>query len=169
MTPAANSELLADNDIMQFYVNELDRPDVIRLLQEHLDSMVDISPPGSVHALDLDALRHPDIIFWTVREESVLLGCGALKKIDEEHGEIKSMRTASAHLGKGVASALLQEIIKESIKQGFRRLSLETGSTDRFAAAKSLYAKFGFRECEPFANYSNDWHSLFMTKELSAD
>jgi putative acetyltransferase len=124
------------------------------------------SPPESIHALDLEALRQPEITFWTIWEGGELLGCGALKELDSRHAEIKSMRTASPHLRKGVAKNLLQHILEEARRRGYIRLSLETGSMAAFEPARQLYAKFGFAYCEPFADYVEDPYSVFMTKEL---
>jgi putative acetyltransferase len=119
-----------------------------------------------VHALPIEGLRKPEITFWTVWEDGVLLGCGALKELDSQHGEIKSMRTASRHLRKGVAQTLLHYIIGEAARRGYRRLSLETGSMQAFEPARELYARSGFTSCGPFADYVEDPNSVFMTKEL---
>ncbi|HET9131525.1 MAG TPA: GNAT family N-acetyltransferase, partial [Terriglobia bacterium] len=124
------------------------------------------SPPESVHALDIESLRKPEITFWTIWQESELMGCGALKQLDSSHGEIKSMRTAAAHLRKGVATAMMVHILAEARRRSYRRLSLETGSADVFAPARSLYTRFGFRFCSPFADYVEDPFSVFMTREL---
>ena len=124
------------------------------------------SPPESVHALDLDGLCTPDITFLTAWDGETLLGCGALKRLDATHGEIKSMHTAAAARGKGVASAILSRIEETARAEGLERLSLETGSTDGFAAGRSLYARHGFAECGPFADYEPDPFSVFMTKAL---
>jgi len=124
------------------------------------------SPPESTHALDLDGLRRPDITFWTAWDGNVLVGCGALKELDPAHGEIKSMRTAATHRGRGVASAMLTRILEEAAGRGYRRLSLETGSGEFFAPARTLYAKFGFVPCPPFADYWDDPNSCFLTREL---
>src|SRR2546429_278089 len=141
---------------MEIKVDDLSGADVAELLQGHLQSMAAISPPESMHALDIDALRQPDITFWSVWEGEQLAGCGALKELDAQHAEIKSMRTASAHLRKGVASKLLQHIIDEAKRRNYRRLSLGTGSMESFEPAHRLYAKFGFRNCAPFADYIED-------------
>ncbi|HKS26823.1 MAG TPA: GNAT family N-acetyltransferase [Pyrinomonadaceae bacterium] len=151
---------------MEIRIDDLRGPEIQELLQEHLRSMRHNSPPESVHALDVDALRRPEITFWTVWEEGELLGCGALKELDSRHAEIKSMRTASRHLRRGVASAMLSHIIEEARRRGYTRLSLETGSQAVFEPARSLYASFGFRYCEPFADYVDDPNSVFMTREL---
>jgi putative acetyltransferase len=136
------------------------------LVHEHLRSVALHSPPESVHALNLDALRRPEISFWSVWKDSELMGCGALKALDAHHGEIKSMRTSSLHLRKGVAARLMHHILEEAKRRSYRRLSLETGSMDAFAPARSLYARFGFRQCGPFADYVEDPYSVFMTREL---
>jgi putative acetyltransferase len=151
---------------MDIRVDDLNGPEIIQLLQEHLHSMTLHSPPESIHALDIEKLRKPDITFWTVWQDSKLMGCGALKELDAAHGEIKSMRTASAHLRKGVATAMLNHILGEARKRSYRRLSLETGSMEAFAPARSLYARFGFKPCSPFADYVEDPYSVFMTIEL---
>ena len=151
---------------MEIRVDDLSGPEIAALLQEHLRNMHLHSPPGSVHAMDLSRLRSPDITMWTAWEGPELLGCGALKELDAQHGEIKSMRTASRHLRKGIASALLQHIVDEARKRSYRRLSLETGSMAAFAPARILYARFGFRFCGPFADYIEDPNSVFMTLEL---
>ena len=151
---------------MDIRVDDLSGPEITRLLREHLRSVALLSPPESMHALDLEALCRPEITFWTVWQDSELLGCGALKELDATHGEIKSMRTSPAHLRKGVAAALMSHIMEEATKRSYRRLSLETGSMEAFAAARSLYTRFGFRPCGPFADYVEDPYSVFMTREL---
>lgn len=144
----------------------LDDPRVVELLDEHLSGMAEHSPPDSIHALDLAGLEAADITFWTVWNGGELLGCGALKELDPSHGEIKSMRTAAAHLRRGVGRALLTHIIEESVRRGYGRLSLETGSGEAFEPAHALYRKFGFDYCGPFADYRDDPFSRFMTIAL---
>ena len=146
--------------------DDLSGPEVAALLQEHLASVALHSPPESVHALDLEALRAPEVSFWSVWQGSELVGCGALKELDASHGEIKSMRTASSHLRKGAAATLLEHIVNVARKRAYRRLSLETGSMEAFAPARALYARFGFEPCGPFADYVEDPYSVFMTREL---
>jgi len=141
--------------------------EIIALLGAHLDTMAMHSPPESRHALDLDGLRAPDVTFWTVWEEARLLGCGALKELNQAHGEIKSMHTVEAARGRGVARRLVQHILAEARRRAYRRLSLETGSMAAFAPAQALYSGFGFRHCEPFADYRHDPNSVFMTLELA--
>ncbi|QQP94702.1 GNAT family N-acetyltransferase [Lysobacter enzymogenes] len=151
---------------MHIREGQLDRPEVIALLREHLQGMAELSPPESIHALGLDALKHPQISFWSAWDGEELLGCGALKRLDAEHGEIKSMRTADAHRRRGVAAAMLEHILAEAARRQYRRLSLETGSMDGFGPARSLYARYGFGYCGPFADYRDDPNSVFMSKTL---
>lgn len=151
---------------MDIRIDDLSGPEIARLLQEHLDEMFLHSPPESVHALDLEKLRRPEITFWTVWKDGALMGCGALKTLDAAHGEIKSMRTARDHLRKGVAATLMRHILRVARERGYRRLSLETGSPDAFLPARAMYERFGFEECGPFADYVEDPYSVFMTIEL---
>ena len=151
---------------MEIRANTLGHRKVAQLLSEHLRGMAELSPPESVHALDLDALRAPDISFWSVWDGDELLGCGALRELDARHGEIKSMRTASAHRGKGVASHLLQHLLDEAARRGYTHLSLETGSMTGFAPAHRLYERFGFTRCAPFADYRDDPNSLFFSRNI---
>jgi putative acetyltransferase len=132
------------------------------LLDEHLRGMAKHSPADSMHALDVAGLSDPAITFWTVWDGDELLGCGALKELDGRHGEIKSMRTAADHLGKGVASRLVEHILDVAMQRGYRRLSLETGSGGAFEPAHALYRKYGFDFCGPFADYKPDPFSRFM-------
>ena len=149
--------------LLQIRSDDLTGKKIADLLQEHIENMYEITPPGSVHALDLEALRSPDITFWTAWEASELLGCGALKELDSRSGEIKSMRTAKAHRCKGVASKILEHIIKEAERRGYDRLNLETGAIPEFAPAQALYARYGFKYQGPFADYIDDPNSVFMT------
>ncbi|HEX8748441.1 MAG TPA: GNAT family N-acetyltransferase [Pyrinomonadaceae bacterium] len=151
---------------MEIKIDDLEGREIRQLLEEHLRNMHLHSPPESVHALDLEGLRRPEITFWTAWEDGELLGCGALKELDARHGEIKSMRTSSRHLRKGVAACLLNHIIEEARRRGYGRLSLETGSMEAFDPARRLYANFGFKYCGPFADYIEDPNSVFMTREL---
>ena len=147
-------------------LDDLSRPQVHALLREHLSHMHELSPPDSVHALDLAKLRGPDISFWTVWDGATLLGCGALKELDATHGEVKSMRTPSSLRGRGAGRAVLARIVQEARDRGYARLSLETGTHAAFAPAQRLYRSFGFDDCGPFAGYRHDPHSAFMTLAL---
>ena len=147
-------------------LDDLSSPEIAELLAEHLSDMYEQSPPGSVHALDLDELRKPEITFWSVWSGEELAGCGALMELDREHGEIKSMRTANAFRGKGAGKSVLLHIIDEARKRNYKRLSLETGSMAFFDPARRLYESYGFEYCSPFADYVPDPNSVFMSIEL---
>jgi len=152
---------------MKIEIDDLSRPETQAFLSEHLQSMYELSPPESVHALDLEQLREPAITFWSAWEESLLLGCGALKELDARHGEVKSMRTAVAVRRQGVARALLAHIVAAARQRSYERLSLETGSMDAFKPAQKLYESFGFEYCGPFGEYNEDPNSVFMTMRLT--
>jgi putative acetyltransferase len=128
--------------------------------------MREITPPGSVHALDLAGLRAPEVTSWSLWEGTELLGCGALKELDPASGEIKSMHTAEAHRGRGVASRILEHLIAEGRRRGYRRLLLETGSFPAFGPARSLYEGYGFQYRGPFGDYADDPNSVFMALQL---
>ncbi|CAM4285591.1 GNAT family N-acetyltransferase [Paenibacillus tarimensis] len=151
---------------MEFKVDDLTGPEIQALIDEHLRDMAEHSPPESIHALDLQGLKRNDVTFWSVWKQGELMGCGALKELDSGHGEIKSMRTAYAHRGKGVGRQILAYILEEASRRGYRRVSLETGSMDAFRPARNMYESFGFQYCPPFADYVEDPYSVFMTKEL---
>ena len=147
-------------------IDDLQHPAIHALLNEHLQNMYELSPPESVHALDLEKLRAPDITFWTAWEDDVLLGCGALKELDHKHGEIKSMRTPLAYRRKGAGRAILTHMIEVAKERSYERLSLETGTAEAFIPARKLYQSFGFTYCEPFGDYTDDPNSVFMTLRL---
>ena len=151
---------------MDIRIDDLGGPEIAALLHEHLRDMHRVSPPESIHALDLESLRRPAITFWTIWDAGILAGCGAIKELDPQHAEIKSMRTASSHRRKGVAKQLLQHLLDVAKQRGYTRVSLETGSMDFFMPARALYASFGFENCPPFADYIADNNSVFMTKQL---
>jgi putative acetyltransferase len=151
---------------MKIEIDDLSRPEIHALLNEHLKSMYELSPPESVHALDLDKLRKPGITFWTAWEGSLLVGCGALKELDRKHGEVKSMRTPSALRRKGAGRAILAHIIEIARSRSYERLSLETGSHEAFTPAQTLYESFGFARCGPFGEYRDDPNSVFMAMRL---
>ena len=151
---------------LQIREDDLTGKEIADFLQEHLDEMNEISPPESVHALDLEALRSPNITFWSAWEGLELVGCGALKELDSKSGEIKSMRTAKTHRKKGVASKILEHIIKEAERRSYDCLNLETGSFPEFIPARALYIRYGFEFRGPFGKYIEDSNSVFMTKKL---
>jgi putative acetyltransferase len=142
-------------------------PRTIALLEVHMSGMLANSPPGSCHFLDLSGLERDDVTFWTVWDGEALLGMGAMKQLDAGHGEIKSMRTDAAHLGKGVGAAMLGHILETARARGYARLSLETGSTPAFEPAIRLYQRHGFEVCGAFGDYCDgDPFSRFMTLAL---
>ena len=151
---------------MNIRIDDLRGPEIAGLLQEHLRDMHATSPRESVHALDLDGLRKPEITFWTIWKDDRLAGCGALKTLDARHAEIKSMRTAASFRRRGVAKAMLQHLLVEAKRRGYQRVSLETGAMAYFEPARRLYASFGFQPCAPFADYRPDPNSVFMTMEI---
>jgi putative acetyltransferase len=147
-------------------VDDLSGPEIAAFLAEHVQQMRSITPLESKHALDLDGLRVPEVTFWSVRDGDTIVGCGAIKTLDADHAELKSMRTASTRKRSGIASLLLEHILDEAKRMGFTRLSLETGSAEFFHPARRLYEKFGFGYCAPFADYRPDPNSVFMTREI---
>ena len=151
---------------MKIEIDDLSRPAVHALLNEHLQSMHALSPRESVHALDLERLRAPSITFWSAWQDGQLLGCGALKELGPTHGEVKSMRTPSARRRSGAGRAILTHIIEVAQARGYQSLSLETGAVDAFKPAQTLYESAGFVRCGPFSDYPEDPFSVFMTLRL---
>jgi putative acetyltransferase len=151
---------------MRIVVDDLTSEAIARFLEEHIRDMRSVSPPESKHALDLDGLRKPNITFWSVLDGDLIAGCGALKELDAQHGEVKSMRTAASHRGHGIGAMMLQHIIEEARRRGYIRLYLETGAMPFFTPARRLYARHGFVPCAPFADYKEDPNSVFMTLAL---
>lgn len=146
--------------------DDLTGAEIAALLRLHLDEMHQWSPPGSVHAMPIERLRAPDVSFYSAWHGARLAGCGALKELDAEHGEIKSMRAHPDYRGRGVGKAILLHLLAEAGKRGYTRVSLETGRRDAFLPARRLYEAHGFVECPPFADYRADSFSLCMTREL---
>lgn len=138
-------------------------PEVRALLERHLAFNHAVTPPGHVHALDLDGLLEPSVTFCSARRNGVLLGVGALRRLDEAHAELKSMHTTEPARGQGVGRAIVEHLLTVAADRGFRRVSLETGTMDAFAPARALYAKVGFTECPPFGDYTVNPHSVCMT------
>lgn len=151
---------------IQIRLDDLSDPRIAEFLEEHLKDMRRVSPPESVHALDLERLKKPEISFWSVWSGAELVGCGALKRLDAEHVELKSMRTALSCRRKGVGKLILEHAMSEARRLGYRRMSLETGSMPFFEPARSLYASYGFVQCPPFAGYKVDPYSVCMTRIL---
>lgn len=153
---------------MRIEPGDLDAPDVQDLLREHLDDMFATSPPESVHALSDEGLRHPDVTFFTARDDDgALLGCGAIKRLGDGAAELKTMRTVHAARGRGVGAAMLAHLLGVARERGAASVHLETGSMEYFAAARRLYARHGFVETGPFGDYAPDPLSTFMRLDLA--
>lgn len=150
----------------EIFEGELDRDDVRALLAQHFAEMQAGSPPEACHVLPIDGLKDPAIRFFSIREDAVLLGCGALKRLSDDHGEVKSMRTADAALGRGVGKAMLDHLLEIARQEGVTRISLETGSTEQFAAANRLYEKNGFERTGAFGDYADTPWTHFYTREI---
>ena len=153
---------------LRIEVDDVTRPEVIALLEEHLANMYEITPAEHVFALDVTKLRAPDITFWSVWDGETLVGCGALRELDATHGEVKSMRTPKALRRRGAGRAVLERIVATARERGYKVLSLETGSHPAFDPAQGLYRSFGFDYCGPFADYEENPSSVFMTLRLDA-
>ena len=155
---------------MHIIEDDLTGTEIRALLETHFAGMLASSPPGSCHFLDFDGLNAPDVTFWSIwakdKSGDSLAGCGAVKELDVGHGEVKSMRTHADHLRKGVGARMLEHIIGTARARGYRRLSLETGSTPDFDAAHALYLRYDFQYCPPFADYVEDPFSRYMTLAL---
>ena len=153
---------------MRIEVDDLTRPEVIALLEEHLANMYEITPAEHVFALAVTKLRAPDITFWSVWDGATLVGCGALRELDATHGEVKSMRTPKALRRRGAGRVVLERIVATARERGYRALSLETGFHPAFEPAQSLYRSFGFDYCGPFGDYEANPSSVFMTLRLES-
>lgn len=151
---------------LRFLEDDLASDEIVALLELHLREMHAWSPPCSVHAMPVERLRAPDVTFWSAWDGDKLAGCGALKHLDADHGEVKSMRAHPEYRGKGVGKAILVHLLEQAKARGYSRLSLETGTSDEFAPPRGLYAAHGFEECGPFSDYQPDPFSYFMTRTL---
>lgn len=157
----------AEPATLQIAVDDPHAPDVHALLERHLAFAHRHSPPEDVHAFEGDALAESDVTFFSCRRRNELLGVGALKHLDDAHAEIKSMHTAEAARGRGVARAVLRHVLQVARDRGYDRVSLETGFMAAFAPARALYASAGFTACGPFADYRPSPHSAFFTLQLT--
>ena len=140
-----------------------DNPEVHEFLIKHFIELRSVSPEGSAHVLDIAGLKHPSIKFWSLWEENDLMGSGALKFLDKEHGEFKSIRVSNNFRGKGNGTKVINHLINEAKKLNIKRLSLETGAGNFFSNARKLFDKSGFKRCEPFSHYKSDINSVYMT------
>ena len=154
---------------MRIEIDDVSRPQVLALLEEHLRNMYELSPPDQVFAFDASKLRAPGVVFWTAWEDETLLGCAALKQLSASQAEVKSMRTPASLRGHGAGRALLNHILQVSRERGYRELFLETGRHPAFTAAQTLYRSVGFKECGPFGDYRENGNSVFMSLRLGAD
>ncbi|AYF78257.1 GNAT family N-acetyltransferase [Nocardia yunnanensis] len=152
---------------MRLLTDDLTHPAVLALLAEHVTEMQANSPEDSMHALDVEALRKPELAFFSAWEGERLAGCGAIKELDPTHGEIKSMRTTAAFRGHGVGSLMLRHLLEVARGRGYERVCLETGASEFYLPAVRLYERYGFTPCGPFADYAEDPHSVFMTRSLT--
>lgn len=152
--------------LLAFQVDDLTGDQTRALIARHLAGMHANSPPGNVFAFDIDRLRSPDVTFWSAWSGEVIAGCGALKVLDAERGEIKSMRVDDAFLGRGVGKAILEHLIDQARLRGMTSLWLETGSSPAFAPALKLYENHGFERCGPFGDYEANPFSIFMTRRI---
>lgn len=151
---------------MEIRLDDASGPEIVRLVEGHLANMHAITPPGSVHAIGIEALRAPGVTLWTAWDGAELLGCGALRELDATRGEIKSMRTSEARRRSGVGARILETILEEAARRGYRELLLETGASAEFVAARTLYARYGFEPRGPFGDYADDPNSVFMARRL---
>jgi putative acetyltransferase len=151
---------------MRIEIDDLTRPQVLALLEEHLAHMFELNPPDKVFALDVNKLRAPGITFWTVWDGDLLAGCGALKELAPRQGEIKSMRTPQALRRRGAGRVMLDHIVGTARQRGYEALFLETGSHPAYLPAHSLYRSVGFEDCGAFGSYQEDPNSVFMSMRL---
>ena len=142
--------------------------DVRALLEVHLAFSRAVTPPGHVHALGIEGLLDPAVTFFSARRDGVLVGIGALKRLDDSHAEVKSMHTIEAATGQGVGRAMVDHLLAVAAARNYQRVSLETGTMDAFASARSLYTKVGFIPCEPFGEYTANPYSICMTMTIDS-
>ena len=151
---------------MKSLENNFDHPEVNNLLTKHFIELRSVSPEGSAHVLDIPGLKTPSIKFWSLWDNNQLIGCGALKFLDETHGEFKSIRVADKHRKKGMGEKIISHLITEAKKIGIKRLSIETGAGEFFSPARKLFKKFGFKACKPFAHYKEDPNSCYYNLKI---
>lgn len=147
-------------------LDDLTSPEMADLIAVHAATMLAASPPESCHFLPIDGLRQPSVSVWSMWDDSVLIGCGALKDLGDGNGEIKSMHTQQVFRGRGFGRQMLDHILAEADRRGYSALWLETGAMDAFVPARRLYEAYGFTHCGPFGDYTEDPHSVFMCLAL---
>ena len=153
---------------MKSIEGNFDNPEVDELLKKHFIELRSVSPAGSTHVLDIDGLKDPSIKFWSLWENEKLMGCGALKFLNENHGEFKSIRVADQYRGKGYGKKIISHLIAEAKELKIKKISIETGSGEFFKSARRLFKNFGFEKCEPFSHYKTDVNSCYMTLEINS-
>ncbi len=151
---------------MKLIEGNFDNPKVNNLLEKHFLELRSVSPEGSAHVLDIPGLKDSSIKFWSLWEDDKLIGCGALKFLEKDHGEFKSIRVIDEFRKKGYGIRILEHLINEAKKLSIKKLSLETGSGDFFLPARALFKKIGFTECAPFAHYKKDPNSCYMSLKI---
>ena len=151
---------------MKSIEGNFDNSEVNNLLKKHFIELRSVSPAGSTHVLDIDGLKDPSIKFWSLWENNKLVGCGALKFLEKNHGEFKSIRVADEFRKKGIGERIINHLIEEAKKLKISKLSIETGAGDFFLPARNLFSKFGFKSCPPFAHYKDDPNSCYYTLNL---
>ena len=151
---------------MKSIEGNFDNSEVNDLLKKHFIELRSVSPAGSTHVLDIDGLKVPSIKFWSLWENNKLIGCGALKFLEKNHGEFKSIRVADQFRKKGIGERIINHLIEEAKKLKISKLSIETGAGDFFLPARNLFSKFGFKTCPPFAHYKDDPNSCYYTLNL---
>ena len=154
---------------MKSIENNFDDPQVNELLTKHFIELRSVSPEGSSHVLDIPGLKDPSIKFWSLWENNKLIGCGALKFLEKNHGEFKSIRVADEFRKRGVGERIINHLIEEAKSLNVKRISIETGAGKFFEPARKLFKKCNFELCEPFAHYKEDVNSLYLTKLISND
>ncbi len=151
---------------MKSVEGNFDNSEVDKLLRKHFIELRSVSPAGSTHVLNIDGLKDPSIKFWSLWENEKLMGCGALKFLNENHGEFKSIRVADQYRGKGYGQKIIAHLIAESKKLKIKKISIETGSGEFFKSARILFKNFGFKKCEPFSHYKVDLNCGYMNLEI---
>ena len=151
---------------MKSIEGNFDNPEVNELLKKHFVELRSVSPAGSTHVLDTSGLKDPSIKFWSLWENNKLVGCGALKFLEKNHGEFKSIRVADEFKKKGIGERIINHLIEEAKKLKISKLSIETGAGDFFKSARKLFKKFGFKTCRPFADYKEDPNSCYFDLEI---
>ena len=151
---------------MKSIEGNFDNLEVNNLLKKHFIELRSVSPEGSAHVLDIEGLKDPSIKFWSLWENNKLVGCGALKFLEKNHGEFKSIRVADEFKKKGIGERIINHLIEEAKKLKISKLSIETGAGDFFLPARNLFSKFGFKKCPPFAHYKDDPNSCYYTLDI---